>query len=118
MIISLVLVGAFLQALLALSRGISDFAAIRIAQTGVIAGVLPLIISIFAADSGGDVIGFLNSSRFAGAAVGPILATSILAHSGVTALHGALSGLSVLSLIGFLIAFRNRSGERKPSYSA
>lgn len=105
-IVFLVFTGTVFQALLSFSRGIGDFAVIRLVQTGIIAGVIPILLSIFVGESNGDTIGFLNSSRFAGAALGPILATSILARSNPTTLYMSLSGLTLLSLLSFISVFR------------
>jgi hypothetical protein len=46
-------------------------------QTGMVAATIPLIISLFVNQSRGSTIGFLNSARFTGNALGPIIATSI-----------------------------------------
>ena len=106
MIILLVLLGTLFQSLLSLSRGVGDFAVIRMIQSGLIAAVIPLVISIFAAESKAGAMGFLNASRFAGAALGPVLATSILAYSNLTALYLSISGLTLLTLCGFVVVFR------------
>ena len=106
MIILLVLLGTLFQSLLSLSRGVGDFAVIRMIQTGLIAATVPLVISIFAAESKAGAMGFLNSSRFAGAALGPVLATSILAYSNMTALYLSISGLTLLTLCGFIVVFK------------
>ena len=66
--------GACFQVLLILSGGVLSFMVIRMIQMGFIAAVFPLTISIFARDAAGSTIGFLNSSRFAGSAVGPLMA--------------------------------------------
>ena len=106
MIVSLVLLGTLFQILLSLSRGVLDFTIIRMLQTGLIAAVSPLVISIFAAESKGGAIGFLNSSRFIGGALGPVLATYILAQSNLTTLYLFISGLTLLSLLGFTSSFK------------
>jgi DHA1 family multidrug resistance protein-like MFS transporter len=106
MIIFLVLLGTLFQSFLSLCRGVGEFTVIRMAQTGFIAATIPLVISIFAAESKGSAIGFLNSSRFAGAALGPILATSILAESNLTTLYLVISGLTLLPLFAFAFFFK------------
>ena len=106
MIVSLVLLGTLFQILLSLSRGVLDFTIIRMLQTGFIAAASPLVISIFAAESKGGAIGFLNSSRFAGGALGPILATYILAQFNLTTLYLFISGLTLLPLLGFTFFFK------------
>jgi MFS family permease len=70
-------------------------------QTGLIAGTIPLVVSIFDEEQKGNVIGFLDSARFAGNAFGPMIATSILAISNLTSLYLFLSGLTLLALFGF-----------------
>ena len=76
-------------------------------QTGLVAATFPLVISIFAGESKGGVIGFLNSSRFAGNAMGPIIATSILAYFNLTTLYFFISGLTLLALLGFRAFFKS-----------
>jgi DHA1 family multidrug resistance protein-like MFS transporter len=94
------------QALLALSRGIIDFTLIRMIQTGLVAATLPLIISIFLREPKGGIIGFLNSARFTGLAVGPMIATSILAFSSLEVVYLLISALSLLALLGFKFLFK------------
>jgi DHA1 family multidrug resistance protein-like MFS transporter len=107
MILTLIIFGTFFQLLLSISQGIVDFVLIRMAQTGLIAATIPLIISIFATELRGGVIGFLNSARFAGNAVGPIIATSVLAFSNLTILYLFISGMTILALSSFKFLFKN-----------
>jgi len=97
---------AALQALLYFSAGIYSFAAIRMLQTGMIAAVFPLVISAFAGDARGSTLGFLNSSRFVGNSLGPLLATSIVAHANLLSLYLTISGLTLAVLWAFLSARR------------
>ena len=106
MITLLFFFGILLQSMLALSRGIVDFTVIRMVQTGLIAATFPLIISIFAGESKGGVIGFLNSARFMGNALGPIIATSILAFSNLTSLYFFISGMTLLVFLCFKFFFK------------
>ena len=106
MILFLVTGGSVCQLLLCMTDRVVIFVAIRMVQTGLIAATVPLIISIFAAEHKGGTIGFLNSSRFAGNAVGPIIATSVLAYSSFTTLCLLLSGLTLLTLVGFMAPLR------------
>lgn len=106
MITLLFFFGILLQSMLALSRGIVDFTVIRMVQTGLIAAIFPLIISIFAGESKGGVIGFLNSARFMGNALGPIIATSILAFSNLTSLYFFISGMTLLVFLCFKFFFK------------
>lgn len=73
------------------------------------AAVIPLVISIFANDGGGGTtLGFLNSGRFVGNALGPMMATTILAQFGLLALYLAISTLTVVMLVGFISCLNNR----------
>jgi len=107
MILFLVMGGSVCQLLLGVTDGVATFVAIRMVQTGLIAATVPLIISIFAAEHRGGTIGFLNSSRFAGNALGPIIATSVLAYSHLTTLCFLLSGMTLLTLFGFRATLRH-----------
>jgi len=107
MIILLVLAGSLFQSLLSLSQGIFDFALCRMIQAGLIAATIPLVISVFAAESKAGAMGFLNASRFAGGAVGPVLATSILAYSNMTVLYLSITAMTLLALLGFVLVFRS-----------
>ncbi len=109
MIFFLVLLGSLFQALLSFSRGTIDFIVIRMIQTGLIAGTIPLVISIFAVRQKGSVIGFLNSGRFAGHAFGPIMATSVLAVSDLPSLYLLISGLTLLALFAFNFSLKGAS---------
>ena len=97
---------------LALSRGIVDFTVLRMIQTGVVAAIIPLVISMFVSESRGGVIGFLNAARFTGGAVGLMIATSILAVSSLPILYMSLSFLALLALLGFKLFFGKRDGEQ------
>jgi MFS family permease len=101
MILFIVLLGSVFQTLLSFGTGPIDFIVIRMIQTGLIAGAIPLVISIFAVRQKGNVIGFLNSGRFAGSALGPIMATSVLAVSNLSNLYLLISGLTLLALFAF-----------------
>ncbi len=102
----LTIMGILFQAALSLSRGVLDITIIRMLQTGFVAAVVPLVISIFAAQQRGAVLGFLNASRFGGNAAGPMLAASILAASGFDTLCFLISGTTILALIGFRLVFK------------
>ena len=98
--------GALLQGLFALCPNMGAFASVRMIQTGLIAALLPLIISMFASDLSGTVLGLLNASRFAGNAVGPLMATTILAAASLTWVYLAISALGLLSVAGFWLTRR------------
>jgi len=97
---------AALQTLLYFSSGIYSFTAIRMLQTGMIAALFPLVITAFAGDARGSTLGFLNSARFVGNSLGPLLATAILAHSDLLTLYLTISGLTLAILCAYLAARR------------
>jgi MFS family permease len=113
LIITVGILGTVLQLLLSLSSGIMSFVAIRMLQTAMIAAVVPLIFSAFATDLDGRMIGFLNSSRFAGNALGPLFGTSVLAMSSLNCLYFAIGSMSMITIAGYALSFaseRNTSG--------
>ncbi len=101
---------ALFQVLLILSTGVKSFTLLRMIQTGFIAAVFPLTISVFARDAGGVTIGFLNSARFIGMALGPIMATSILACSNLLTLYIFIAALTLGSLWAFLASNQDQEG--------
>jgi DHA1 family multidrug resistance protein-like MFS transporter len=111
MILFIVLLGSVFQALLSFSRGPIDFIVLRMIQTGLVAGAIPLVISIFAVRQKGNVIGFLNSGRFAGTALGPIMATSVLAVSNLPSLYLLITGLTLLALLAFNLSLKGAGQE-------
>lgn len=112
LIIYLGALGILLQSFLTVSPEITSFVAARVVQTALIAAVLPLTISLFASDLSGKVIGFLNSARFAGSAMGPVIATTILAFSNMTWVYLFITGLSIVALAGFGFSFGGRQDGR------
>jgi di/tricarboxylate transporter len=52
-----------------------------------------------------NVMGFLNSSRFAGNALGPIIGTSILAFSGLNRLYISVGIMGLLALVSHAFSF-------------
>jgi len=107
LIVLLIVAGTLFLSLLALRQGVFHFVILRMIQTGLVAATIPLVISIFAAEKKGGVIGFLNSARFAGNALGPVIATSVLALSNLTVLYLFLGSLTILILFGFTFSFRH-----------
>jgi DHA1 family multidrug resistance protein-like MFS transporter len=99
----LLTLGILLQALLAFSVGIIDFTVIRMVQTGLVAAIVPLIISLFASEPKGSIIGFLNSARFAGNALGPIVATSVLAFFDLSSVYLFISGMAAIPFLCFKV---------------
>lgn len=113
LIITVGILGTVLQFLLSLSPGLTSFVAVRMLQTAMIAAVMPLVFSTFASDLDGRVIGFLNSSRFAGNALGPMIGTSVLAFSSLNWLYLSIGSMSLLALVGYAFSFagaRNTAG--------
>jgi predicted MFS family arabinose efflux permease len=104
----LCLTSAFLQLLLFFPGEVISFTVIRMLQTGVVAVVIPLVMASFASELGGTGIGFLNSARFAGNGVGPLMATFVLAGSNLLTLYLLISVLTIL----FVLAFWMTSGKR------
>jgi len=97
---------AALQVLLYFSAGVWSFTLIRVLQTGMIAAVFPLVISTFVGEAGGATLGFLNSARFVGNALGPMMATTILAYFNLLTLYLTIAGLTVALLGAFLASRR------------
>lgn len=105
------LAAAVLQSLLYLGSGLTGFTLIRMLQTGVIAAVIPLVISIFAGEGeSGATLGFLNSGRFVGNAVAPMMATTLLARFDLLTLYLTISGITLVMLCAFLAAMRRENG--------
>lgn len=102
----LLILGTVLQALLAFGKGMIDFTLIRMIQTGVVTATVPLTISTFAGEAKGGRLGFLNSSRFTGSALGPMIATSILAASNLATVYFFISGISLVAFLGFILFFK------------
>ncbi|MBI4632815.1 MAG: MFS transporter [Deltaproteobacteria bacterium] len=93
---------SFLQIFLIFGHGFWSFTAIRMLQIFFIAAAFPLTVSFFARSVGGKMIGFLNAARFFGNAVGPLMATSVLAYANLLALYGIIAVLTLGSLWAFL----------------
>jgi len=113
LIITVGILGTVFQFLLSLSFGFTSFVAIRMLQTALIAAVIPLVFSNFSSDLDGRVIGFLNSSRFAGNALGPMISTSVLAFSSLNWLYFSIGSMSMIVLAGYALCFagaRNTPG--------
>jgi MFS family permease len=105
--------GLALQVLLCLSPDILGFAGLRMAQTALIASTLPLVISLYASDLKGKVLGFLNSGRFAGNALGPMIGTWVLALWSLNGVYLFVGGLGLLTLLGFAYDFGSRDAPVK-----
>jgi DHA1 family multidrug resistance protein-like MFS transporter len=103
------LVAALFVGLLFFAQGVVSFAAIRMLQTGAVAAVIPLVMANFGAQAGGTGIGLLNSARFAGMGVGPLMATAVLAGSNLLTLYLLIAGLTAVAVLAFLVATRKRT---------
>ena len=113
LIIAVGILGTVLQFLLSLSSGVTSFVAVRMLQTALIAAIMPLVFSTLASDLDGREIGFLNSSRFAGNALGPMIGTSVLAYSSLNWLYFTIGSMSLITIAGYALSFagnRNTSG--------
>jgi MFS transporter, DHA1 family, multidrug resistance protein len=95
------LAATVLQILLYFSGDVYVFTLIRLLQTGAIAAIFPLVISTFVGSARGATLGFLNSARFVGNAIGPMMATAILAHADVLTLYLAIAGLTLAAWWAF-----------------
>ncbi|MFH1490451.1 MAG: MFS transporter [Pseudomonadota bacterium] len=111
LIISAGAAAVILQWLLAFSPGIISFTAVRMLQTAMLAAIVPVVFSIFASDLDGRVIGFLNSGRFLGNALGPMIGTSILAFSSLRWVFLAMGGLGLAALLSFAFFSDNMEQE-------
>ncbi|RPI10757.1 MAG: MFS transporter [Zetaproteobacteria bacterium] len=88
------------QVLLFWGTNVATFTLIRMIQTACAAGIFPLILAQVAAHGRGRIIGFINTARFAGMALGPVAATFILAHAGLLALYAVLGAALALAAAG------------------
>jgi DHA1 family multidrug resistance protein-like MFS transporter len=109
-IVASCVIASLFQILLFFSQGVVDFSVIRMLQTGVIAAVIPMVMADLASQMGGTEIGILNSARFAGNGFGPLLATSVVAYSGLFTLYSLIAGLTVVSVMAFLGADKKKAG--------
>lgn len=100
------LIATGFQMALILSRDLISFSVLRMVQMGFIAGIVPLVFSMFAREVSGKRIGFLNSSRFVGAALGPLMATSVLAYSSLLVLYLLIAGLTLIVLWAFMTSIK------------
>ena len=105
LIITVGILGTVLQFLLSLSSGFTSFVVVRMLQTAVIAAVIPLVFSTFASDLDGREIGFLNSSRFAGNALGPMIGTSVLAYSSLNWLYFTIGSMSLIAIAVYAFSY-------------
>ncbi len=105
MITFLLVMSILFQAALAVTRGVADFTVARMLQAGFAASAIPLVMSLFLENPSGGTLGLLNAARFTGMSVGPLLATSVVAFSGLGSLYLLISLLTVIPLVGFRYVF-------------
>lgn len=91
-----------LQVLLLLCADSLSFTLIRMAQTACAAGIFPLVLVQAVSEWGKESIGFVNAARFAGNAVGPVMATFILAHANLPTLFFTLAAALGMAALGNL----------------
>jgi DHA1 family multidrug resistance protein-like MFS transporter len=92
---------SLLQVALWLPNSVGLFAAVRILQCALIAGVIPIVFAQVTEGAPGGRIGLMNTSRFSGNAAGPLLATLFFAHFSPLLLYGTLAVLTGVSLAAF-----------------
>jgi MFS family permease len=90
-----------LQLLLVFAGTMSHFTALLMLLSGTAAAIMPLTMSLIATGQKGSVIGFLNSARFVGNAVGPMLATSVLAFYSLPVLYVLICLITACAFFGF-----------------
>ena len=78
---------------------------------GQAASVFPIVVGRVAQSAGGRAIGVINSARIGAAFVGPVIATSLLAWTSVSAVYAALA---VMGLACVPLAARPRVVGRPP----
>ncbi len=93
-----------LQVLLGASESVASFGLIRMLQVGLVAGVVPVVFAEVATSAHGAAIGFMNTSRFAANAVGPLIATVAFAHASPPTLYLGLSAFTLVCLLLFMRA--------------
>ena len=95
MINFLLLSATVLSALLVFATDITTFTIVVMLDLGMTAAIMPLTMSMFAIEPKGNIIGFMNAARFVAMAVGPLLATTLLAFSNTSVLFLSISVITV-----------------------
>ncbi len=95
-----------LQLLLYLATNVWTFTLIRMGQTAAVSALPPLVMARVAERGTGGTLGVVNSSRFAGNFLGPILGTFILANGSLSTLYLILAALTAAALLGHRLAAR------------
>jgi MFS family permease len=104
----LALSSLFVLALMA-TRSVWPFGMLRFMQVACIAPVFPIVVGRVAHSAGGRAIGVINSARIGAAFLGPVIATSLLAWTSVSAVYAALA---LMGLVCVPLAARPRSPGR------
>jgi MFS family permease len=105
---TLLATSAGLLMLFGLAGSVWSYGTLRFLQVLTIAPVFPMVLARFAQRATGPAIGFVNSARIAAAFVGPVVATSMLAHTAAPAVYVLLAMLALgcVPLVG--LGFRRR----------
>jgi DHA1 family multidrug resistance protein-like MFS transporter len=106
----LLAVSSLLVLALAAARSVWPFGVLRFLQVACIAPVFPIVVGRVAQSAGGRAIGVINSARIGAAFVGPVIATSLLAWTSVSAVYAALA---VTGLACVPLAARPRAAGRR-----
>lgn len=94
------------QILLLLGHNVWTFTLIRMAQTAFVSALPTLVMARVAERGSGGTLGWVNSSRFAGNALGPILSTFILANGTLPTLFVTIAALTAAALLSHRLAAR------------
>ncbi len=97
---------SILQVLLLFGRAVWSFTLIRMAQTAAVSALPPLVMARVAERGHGGTLGLVNSSRFAGNTLGPILGTFILAHGSLPPLYFTIAALTAAALLAHRLTAR------------
>ncbi len=85
-----------------------QFVALRIAMGAIQAGIPPFLLGGSGTARRGTAMGFLNSARFLGFAVGPLMATSILGSGEPSRVIPMFATMASLSLLASLVIYLTR----------
>jgi hypothetical protein len=89
----------------AFAANTSQFIALRTAMGAIQAGIPPFLLGGKGTARRGTAMGFLNSARFMGIAIGPITATSILGDGEPSKVIGMFATMASLSLLASIIIY-------------
>ena len=106
------LASAILQGALALAPNLAVFVVLRVVQTFLAGLIVPLIMADVAATGRGGAVGTLNTARFAGLALAPLVATSLLARTNLATVYLALAAATLVSLVVFMVSGPDEGSRR------